>query len=169
MEETARYFPECLAWAVTCYGAPSFLQFGDTRIISDTGVHQGDPLAGLLFSGGLQPVVRAIEEEVPTLALNSWFFDDGHQVGTREELRMVVDIILRVGIPRGLILSTAATVSHPSLPKTTVWSPGAGLEETDQDPLQRGVPRVSSGAGITVLGAPVGSEQYVREVMKSRL
>ena len=169
LEETARHFPECLSWVVTCYGAPSFLQFGETRVTSDTGVHQGDPLAGLLFSGGLQPVVEAIEEEVPTLVLNSWFYDDGHQVGTKEELMKVVDIILREGRPRGLILSTAATVSPPSLPKTTVWSPGARTDDEEQDPLQRRVPRVSSESGITVLGAPVGSEQYVKEVIESRV
>ena len=42
LEETARHFPECLSWVVTCYGAPPFLQFGETRVTSDTGVHQGD-------------------------------------------------------------------------------------------------------------------------------
>ena len=169
LEETARHFPECLSWVVTCYGAPSFLQFGETRVTSDTGVHQGDTLAGPLFSGGLQPVAEAMEEEVPTLVLNSWFYDDGHQVGTKEELMKVVDIILREGRPCGLILSTAATVSPPSLPKTTVWRPGARTDEEEQDPLQRGVPRVSSESGITVLGAPVGSEQYVKEVIESRI
>jgi hypothetical protein len=126
-------------------------------------------LAGLFFCGGLQPVVQAIEVEVPTLALNAWYCDDGQQVGTREELIKVVDILLREGRPRGLILSTAATVSPPSLPKTSIWSPGSGVDEDEQDPLQRGVPRVSSGSGITVLGAPVGSAQYVREVMESRI
>ena len=50
LEETARHFPECLAWAKTCYGAPSFLKFGLANILSALGLHQGDPLALLLMS-----------------------------------------------------------------------------------------------------------------------
>ena len=113
IEEVARHFPEALAWVVTCYGASSFLRFGDTDIESKTGLHQGCPIAGLIFCLALKPVVDAIQEEVPTLALNAWYLDDGHQAGTKEEVTAVVDIILREGTPRGLILSTAATVSHP--------------------------------------------------------
>ena len=46
IEEVARHFPEALAWVVTCYGASSFLRFGDTDIESKTGLHQGCPIAG---------------------------------------------------------------------------------------------------------------------------
>ena len=79
LEETARHFPECLAWAKTCYGAPSFLKFGLANILSALGLHQGDPLAGLLFCLALKPVVDIIEEQVPTLSLNAWYCDDGNQ------------------------------------------------------------------------------------------
>ena len=62
LEETARHFPEYLAWAITCYGSPSKLKFGKDDILSALGVQQGDPLAGLLFCLALKPVVDAIEE-----------------------------------------------------------------------------------------------------------
>ena len=58
-------------------------------------------------------------------------------IGTAEELTAVVDIVLREGMPRGLILSTANTVEAPARPKSSVWSPMAILGEQDQDPLQR--------------------------------
>ena len=45
LEETAKHFPECLAWAKTCYGAPFFLKFGLANILSALGLYQGDPLA----------------------------------------------------------------------------------------------------------------------------
>ena len=38
-----------------------------------------------------------------------------------------------------------------------------GVDDRDQDPLQRGVPKVRSSDGITVLGAPVGWREFVRE------
>ena len=105
LEEVKQHFPECLAWAITCYGAPSHLKFGKFSISSSSGLHQGDPLAGLLFCLALKPIVDAIQVEVPTLALNACYLDDMHMIGTAEELTAVVDIVLREGMPRGLILS----------------------------------------------------------------
>ena len=85
-----------------------------------------------------------------------------------------MDIILREGLPRGLILSTAATVSAPSKPKTLVWSPGSLVEdiiseEQEHDPLQRGIPRSSTDEGIIVLGAPVGNDQYVCQSLETKV
>ena len=48
LEEVATHFPECFAWVKSCYGDPSWLKFGESVIMSATGLHQGDPLAGLL-------------------------------------------------------------------------------------------------------------------------
>ena len=95
LEQVASLFPECLAWAITCYGATSWLKFGEAIIASATGLHQGDPLAGLLFCLVLKLVVDSIEEEVPSLILNGWYLDDGHITGSKEELSEVVDIIVR--------------------------------------------------------------------------
>ena len=58
--EIANKLPDCLAWVTSCYGTPSHLQFGPHHISSTTGVHQGDPLAALIFSLVLHP--RPTEE-----------------------------------------------------------------------------------------------------------
>ena len=165
--EVEKVFPEALAWVLTSYGAPSNLQYGDSTISSERGFHQGDPLAGLLFSANLQPVVETIEEEVPDLEVNAWFLDDGDQVGTPDQLRQVVDILLREGPPRGLILSTSATVEAPARPKTTVWCP-TNLVSTPEDPLERGLLRVRE-PGIILLGAPLGSPEFIREALKHKM
>ena len=128
LEEVARHFPEILAWVKTCYGQPSHLLFGVTSILSQLGVHQGDPLAALIFSLVLHPLVIAIQERVPTITVNSWFLDDGTAVGRGEELKQVVDILVAEGPARGLVLSTSATATAPARPKTTVWCP-EGLGE----------------------------------------
>ena len=45
-------------------------------------------------------------------------------------------------------------------PKSTIWSPGAVGEEREADPLGKGIPRIREG-GITLLGAPVGTPEFV--------
>ena len=129
LQEVTRLFPEVLKWATTCYSQPSHLLYGDPTISSERGWQQGDPLASLLFSLVLHPIVTTIEERVPGLAAHAWYLDDGTVVGTAEELQEVVDILVEEGPARGLILSTSNTA--PSHPKTTVWSPTAGAGGQD--------------------------------------
>ena len=98
--------------------------------------------------------------------MNAWYLDDGTLVGTAPELSQVVDIMVREGPARGLILSTAHTTRAPSLPKTTIWSK---LDVSgDADPLGRGVPRVR-GLGITLLGAPLGQRGYETELLQEKV
>ena len=92
-KEVDQHFPDCIKWILTCYNMDAQLVFGDRIILSRMGFHQGDPLAGLLFSLVLQPIIDRINAEVPTLKFNGWFLDDGTVVGTKEELQRVVDII----------------------------------------------------------------------------
>ena len=145
---------------MTSYRNPSNLQYGDSTIPSERGFHQGDPMAGLLFALNLQPVIEIIEEEVPDLEVDAWFLNDGEQVGTLDHLQRVVDILLREGPPLGLILSTSATVTAPACPKTTLWCPSDRVSEP-KDPLERRLFRVRK-EGIILLGAPLGSSQFVR-------
>ena len=132
-------------------------------------MHQGDPLAGLLFCLVLKVIVDAIETELPNLILNAWYLDDGHIIGSKEELASAVDIIVREGESRGLTLSRAATVLPPSSPKSVVWGPLDGVGDADQDPLRRGIPKVRAGDGIVVLWAPVGYHGFVKEKFNARV
>ena len=166
LQETARLFPELLPWVTTCYSQPSHLLFGIWEILSCCGFHQGDPLASLLFCLVLHPLILRIQEEVPTLALNSSFLDDMTLIGTLEELGNAVDILLADGPVRGLHLSTAATVTPPSKPKTTLWSPLS--VQTHDDPLNRGIPVIRE-EGVVLLGAPLGSENFVGEVIRTKI
>ena len=161
-------FPECLKWVLTCYGTEAELLFGNTIILSKTGFHQGDPLASFLFSLTLQPIITKIQQEIPDLALNEWYLDDGAVAGRKEQLQKVIDIVLQEGPARGLFLSTAASVTPPSRPKSTVWCPKASPDLTDLDPLRRGVPRVMED-GIVLLGSPIGSQEFIEQVIASKV
>ena len=162
LEEVARLFPEILAWTSTCYGQASHLQFGITSISSECGWQQGDPLASLLFSLVLHPLLTSIKEKVPGLAAHAWYLDDGTFVGKVEELEQVLDILVREGPARGLVLST--TFTSPDNPKTTVW-----CKEADECPAAlsaRGSVWIEE-EGIVLLGAPIGSKEFVeREVRR---
>ena len=70
LEEVRAVLPEISAWVEASYGQVTHLNFGSTTLDSCTGVHQGDPLASLLYALGQQPVLIKIEEEVPSLLLN---------------------------------------------------------------------------------------------------
>ena len=166
LQEVADQFPELLPWVITSYSSPSFLRFGNVDITSSSGFHQGDPLASLLFALVLHPVIISIVMQVPSLALHTWFLDDGTLIGTADELGQVVDVLLQEGPARGLFLSTRNTVDDPTKAKTTVWS--RPVDNDDDEPIQRGIPRVRE-AGITLLGAPIGDQSFVEAFLKKKV
>ena len=163
-KEVEENFPDIIKWVLTSYGSEAELVFGKYVILSRLGFHQGDPIAGLLFSLVLQPIINRILTELPSLKLHAWYLEDGTQVGTREELQRVVDIIKEEGPRRGLHLSTSATVHPPSLPKSTVWFPH---QVVGDDPLDRGVPSIKE-SGVELLGTPVGDQAFTEETIMKR-
>ena len=158
LAEVARLLPDCLPWAITCYGRASNLQFGKTSLSSSSGVQQGDPFAGICFALVLQPVVNSIEAEVPTLAANVWLHDDGSVVGTEEELMTVVAIVQRDGPERGL---------HLQPDKSSVWSPSP-LAPGVKDPLGCNIKQVEE-PGIKLLGAPIGSDEFIAQFVRKKV
>ena len=95
------------------------------------------------------------------------FLFSGSQVGIRQQLQQVVDILESEGPARGLILSTSASVLPPFLPKTRVWCPShQGPDPGDQ--LLATVTRIS-GPGTVLLGAPLGEEGYVQGILEDKV
>ena len=73
----------------------------------------------------------------------------------------MVDILEREGPSRGLQLSTTATVQAPDRPKTTVWC-STDTTSVHSDNLLTTVTKTLE-EGTVLLGAPLGSEQYVED------
>ena len=64
--------PEAYAMAYQAYSTPTPLLMGDYRIMSTTGVQQGDPLGPIAFALAINSSVRSLKS-----ALNIWYLDDG--------------------------------------------------------------------------------------------
>ena len=58
INEVAENFPEILESVKTSYSSFSHLLFNSKMIPSESSFHQGDPLASLLFSFVLQPLIN---------------------------------------------------------------------------------------------------------------
>ena len=158
--EVRNLFPELAKWIEITYGHQAELIFGEAIILSCQGVHQGDPLACLLFAVVLHPIIKRIAEEVPDLLLNGWFVDDGGGAGRLGDLSRMVDIILQDGPAKGLVLSTASTTPRGKEPKSTIWCPY--LAHPTLDPLPGlGIRRILE-SGMTLLGSPIGSSSFVQ-------
>ena len=124
--EVKRKYPDIWKWVYSSYYHNSFLVFGEEHLDSITGFQQGDPLAPLLFSLVLQPIIEriqaeALDERGAPPALNVWYLDDGTIVGTRQQLATAVDIITEARPERGLHLSRQEGTDQGKL---VVWSPG---------------------------------------------
>ena len=150
------HFPELSAWVEASYGVQAHLVFGSSVLQSCLGVHQGDPLATLLFSLALRPLACRIHDRLPNLKFHVWFADDGTVAGDIRSLAIIHDLLRDEGPALGL---------HLSSEKSSVWCGDLTLSD---DPLHRGVPR-SLPEGFEVLGSPIGSEAIVLRVLDKRV
>ena len=114
--EVQKHFPEFLNLVPTCYRHHAELIFGDVIIQSQTGFHQGDPLASLLFSLTLQPIVDMINEEIPHLLANEWYLDDGAVVGAV----MLYHVVMRVKELPDMIIFATLYLTHVA---RLAWDP----------------------------------------------
>ena len=142
------HFPQLSSYVEAAYGPRAFLVFGANILLSCKGVHQGDPLALLLFAVVLHTLINRLREIQPPLAMSAWLSDDGTLVGTADALSAAVDIIRAEGPPLGL---------HLSPEKSTFWEGGRDLPS---DPIGRNIPPAPRD-GFEILGAPIGSDRFV--------
>ena len=79
------------------YGFDSPISYGANKHLSRTGLQQGDPLASLVFSVAINPIISSIGSE-----FNAWNFDHGtfgRGVGQAlEDLRTLEQSFARIGL-----------------------------------------------------------------------
>ena len=97
-------FPDLLPWVEWCYGEHTVLFHSTGKLESCVGVHQGDPLAPLLFCLVLNILVRRVAQLYPNLDLHRWYLDDGALAGSVNDILGVVQLLRLEGPPLGLNL-----------------------------------------------------------------
>jgi len=84
-------YPYC----ISAYSQPSVLFYGSFNLLSSEGPQQGDPLAQLLFSNTVQPLL-------PSLELVLGFLDDfslgGHQNQVTRDVQQIIEVGVRMGL-----------------------------------------------------------------------
>ena len=143
--------PELYAWVKWCYCCAGELRFGPHRILSTTGVQQGDPLGPLLFSLVLRDFLS--NSPIPDgLYFQLWYLDDGILVGTPTALSSFLDGLQLRGPSYGL---------HPNLSKCEVFWPSGDQSFADFPPAVKRVVLPQTG-GIDFLGSPIwGSPEFL--------
>ena len=154
--EFRRRLPGLSAWMEFCYSGQPLLHLGKDTIHSCCGVQQGDPLGPLGFALTLHPLVERIKAEVPSLALNAWYLDDGTLVGPTEDLSAALEIVEREGPSLGLYLNRG---------KSLLYIPNQC--DAAKSTLPPDVP-VTRG-GFCLLGCPIGPPSFCEEVLQARV
>ena len=144
-----------LGWSPAILCQP-LLNLGEDSIRSCCGVQQGDPLGPLGFALTLHPIVERIKAEVPSLALNAWYLDDGTLVGQPGDLSAALCIVESEGPSVGL---------HLNRGKSLVFIPRGC--DASQSPLPSDVP--VTHAGFCLLGSPIGPPSFCEEVLQDKV
>ena len=110
--EFRRHLPGLSVWMESCYSGQPLLHLGKDIIHSCCGMQQGDPLGPLGFALTLHPIVKRIDADVSTLALNAWYLDDGTLVGSPGDLSAALHIVESEGPSVGFHLNLSKSL-HP--------------------------------------------------------
>ena len=154
--EFRRHLPGLFAWRESCYSCQPLLRLGKDSIRSCWGVQQGDPLGLLVFALTLHPIIERIKVEVPTLALNAWYLDNGTLVGSPGDISAALQIIESDGPSVGLHLNRGKSLL--SIRRDC---------DASHSPLPPEVP--VTRAGFCLLGCPIGPASLCEGVLQDRV
>lgn len=97
LTEVANTSPDIFAYVFQCYSNPSFLMFGNSFILSESGVQQGDPLGPLLFCLTINKLIKCLNSQ-----FNTWYLDDG-SLGDKpdvvlNDLKTIIELSKSLGL-----------------------------------------------------------------------
>ena len=147
------YTPELLPFINVCYGQPSFLLYGESVILSEQGLQQGDPLGPMFYCTSTQKLIARIKTEY-----GQWYLDDGSLGGKVEDL-MLAFVSLQ---------SEAAKIGlHINEKKCELISADQSVIQQFQS-IAPDIAIVDPNGAI-LLGAPVGGQLSVDQMLEKKL
>ena len=72
--EIRRVAPRLAPWVDFQYGEATPIYFGSTRLSSERGAQQGDPLGPALFAAALHPHIQDVQRHLEGLGLSKFVF-----------------------------------------------------------------------------------------------
>ena len=98
-------------------------------------MQQGNPQGPLGFALTLHPLIERIKSEMPDLALNVWYLDNGTLVGPLGDLAATLQIIEDTGPSLGLHLNRSKSLIHiPDNADASTFPLPAEIHTTRRDP-----------------------------------
>ena len=147
--------PQFYNYAVFCYGAPTALLGDGFLLWSARGTQQGDACGPLFFSVSVQ----GLAEQTALYARSSkWYMDDGALHGTLPSLQAAFDVIATEAPRLGLSLNVSKCVLY-----------GPNADSHQRAGAFASVPIAPWTGGITLLGAPIGSDTFVRDFVDKKV
>ena len=158
LHRVKQHFPDVFGWVQWCYHTSAELRFGCHRLLSSTGVQQGDPLGPLLFSLVVLELMDSIDPP-QELLLQLWYLDDGSFVGPRTAISDLLTQISKNGPKFGL---------HLNMKKCEVFWP-SGDQFFSEFPEEVCRVRDEQG-GVELLGSPVwGTSDFIKSFVATQV
>ena len=160
----------CLPFVRQFYGRASQYVWHDSTgqphiIHQAEGGEQGDPLMPALFALGQRAALQAVQRRLRPDELLLAYLDDIYAVATPDRVRPIYD----------LLAHELYTHSHIQLNsgKTRVWNTSGNqpphLEPLGQDVWVGNTALPPQARGLTVLGAPIGSNEFIQAQLHTAL
>ena len=157
LKEIRSNCPQIYPLMKQAYGFSSPIFYMEHELHSETGLHQGDPLAALAFALVINPIIRDIASP-----FNAWFIDDGTVGGELDQALADVGRLERRFSEIGLSLNHSkcefsVLATTPSIPLEQILARvGQVMPDIALIPSER----------MTLLGAPLAVEGLDSAVSK---
>ena len=159
LQQILQNCPQIFPLMKQAYGFSSPIFYGETKLLSETGLHQGDPLATLAFSLAIHPIISEVSSP-----FNAWYLDDGTFGGGLEQalgdLARMEGRFSQIGLSLNHSKCEVSILTQtPSVPQNEIL---ARVQQTMPDVV------LTPSDRLTLLGAPLTVEGLNYSVPKCK-
>jgi len=153
LEVVSECAPDLYIFVRTAYENPSYLFCGNSIILSQEGVQQGDPLGPLLFCLTINPMVKKLRSEFKV-----FYLDDGSFGGSLQDVLHDVQKVGEMASDLGLELnrSKSELICRDDRIREDMLGRVPGLKEVSADTAD-------------ILGSPIGNTECIDKALQEKI
>jgi hypothetical protein len=182
--QLAKQAPDLFAYASKIYAQQPSLRFNldgqaqAVEVLSQQGVQQGDPLGPLLFALAMYPIMKRFMEHHQFQHLSLPAFLDDVAIGCLTLNGLASDLQTTKAAYDWLVVQLATIGIEVNTEKTTCLLPADAATAAPEPQQQRvhvwaseqlGGVKVTTAAGVRLVGVPVGSVQFAQSFVTATL